>query len=85
MPMRHFSTPSNTPTLPVRGTRHEDPPYNPLTSQRPCARCHRADRWRRIHSAGGGWLCCPSPEMANAWREEAHHQCGVLCRLGGAA
>ena len=34
---------------------------------------------------GGGWLCCPSRELLSVWRDEAHHQCGPLCRLGGVA
>jgi hypothetical protein len=59
--------------------------YDPLTSQRPCARCGRRDAWRQIHGAGGGWLCCPSRELLSAWHAEAHHQCSRLCTIGGVA
>lgn len=59
--------------------------YDPLAHQRRCARCGRRDAWRQLRQLGGGWLCCPSRELLDVWRDEAHHQCSQLCRLGGVA
>ena len=77
--LSHSSAPVNIRSNPDAST------YNPILAARPCARCHRRDGWRQIRGIGGGWLCCPSREWLDAWRDEAQRQCSPLCRLAGVA